>query len=279
MAIDSFALDDIIQLITARTGIIPRASHREGIKTYIEKMLLEKGFSVQSYKNALMTDAALFSHLVNESTVNETYFFREEKQFALLKERLFPMWKAMFPNMEMKIWSAACSYGEEAYSLAILAKACGVKVAITASDINSEVLEHCKNGSFLISSIRQVDGVKFKDLLTPYISSDNKILFPNEIKSCITARKINLSMIDSPLSDSLLPKNQNIIFLRNVFIYFNQDLRSSILRTIAEKCLADGGVLFVSMSEIAQLDSSVMPSSFEKVMDGSVFYFHKKLGR
>ena len=44
MAIDSFALDDIIQLITARTGIIPRASHREGIKTYIEKMLLEKDF-------------------------------------------------------------------------------------------------------------------------------------------------------------------------------------------------------------------------------------------
>ena len=276
MGINDIELEKIIQLITQRTGIIPRASHRDGIKSYVEKKLSEKKCTVQNYLNAIIADSAQFSDLVNESTVNETYFFREERQFALLKQRIFPMWRALNGSVPIKIWSAACSYGEEPYSLALLATQCNVKAQITASDINSEVLEHCRKGEFLSSSIRQVDGLQFKPLLDPYIKTDNKIHFPSEITSLITTKRINLSMIDSPSMDSLLPKNQNIIFLRNVFIYFNQDLRSRILHTIAQKCLADGGVLFVSMSEIAQLDSSVMPPSFEKVMDGSVFYFHKK---
>ncbi len=279
MLITDAELDSIIHLVTEKTGIIPRASHRSGIKLYIEKELYERCCTVQSYKTALLTDNTLFSELVNESTVNETYFFREEKQFALLRSRLFPMWRAMFGNMTMRIWSAACSFGEEAYSLALLAKFCGVRASLTASDINSEVLEHCKKGVFTGSSIRQVDGRAFKDLLLPYIQPDGWIKFSEDIKSCIAVKKINLSLIDSPLYDSLLPKNQNIIFLRNVFIYFNLELRSRILHTIADKCLADGGVLFVSMSEIAQLDSSVVPPSFEKVVDGNVFYFRKKKGR
>ena len=72
-----------------------------------------------------------------------------------------------------------------------------------------------------------------------------------------------------------LPKNQNIIFIRNVFIYFSIELRKKILKTIADNCLAENGYLFVSMNEIAQLDSSIVPKSLEKLSDGNVFYFHK----
>ncbi|MBO4387712.1 MAG: hypothetical protein J5817_11955 [Treponema sp.] len=130
-------LDSFIALLTQSTGIIPRSSHLEGIKNYIEKQLCKKGISVIEYKNKLITDKKLFSELINESTVNETYFFREEKQFFLLRDKIFPIWKATAGSMPIKIWSAACSFGEEAYSLALLAKKCGVKAMITASDINS----------------------------------------------------------------------------------------------------------------------------------------------
>lgn len=268
--------DFFISLLTVGTGIIPRSSHRAGIQTYIEKKLSEKNLSVSEYKAKLLSNTELFTEFVNESTVNETYFFREEKQFALLRTRYFPMWKAMFPASPIKIWSAACSYGEEAYSLALLAKACGLKALITASDINSEVLEHCRKGMFRFSSIRSVDGFSFKDLLEPYKGKDERIIFPDDIRSCIQTREINLSKLDDPKNDVNLPKGQNIIFIRNVFIYFSQELRSKILNVIAEKCLADGGILFVSMSEIAQFDSNVLPPSLEKIMDGSVFYFRKK---
>ena len=271
--------DYFISLLTMGTGIIPRSSHRAGIQTYIEKKIAEKNISVSEFKLNLQSDKNLFTEFINESTVNETYFFREEKQFALLKERYFPMWKAMFPSMPIKIWSAACSYGEEAYSLAVLAKVCGIKAFVTASDINSEVLDHCNKGVFWESSIRSVDGFSFKNLLLPYKTNEGKIVFPDEIKSCIQTRKINLSKIDSPLGDANLPKNQNIIFIRNVFIYFSQELRIRILNSIIDKCLAEGGILFVSMSEIAQFDSNMLPPSLEKVMDGNIFYFKKKQGR
>ncbi len=271
--------DYFISLLTMGTGIIPRSSHRAGIQSYIEKKIAEKNISVSEFKLNLQSDKNLFTEFINESTVNETYFFREEKQFALLKERYFPMWKAMFPSVPIKIWSAACSYGEEAYSLAVLAKVCGIKAFVTASDINSEVLDNCNKGVFWESSIRSVDGFSFKNLLLPYGTNEGKIVFPDEIKSCIQTRKINLSKIDSPLGDANLPKNQNIIFIRNVFIYFSQELRIRILNSIVDKCLAEGGILFVSMSEIAQFDSNMLPPSLEKVMDGNIFYFKKKQGR
>ena len=264
-----------ISLITLNTGIIPRESHKSGIKAYIEKTLESKKISPIEYKNLLASNPKAFADLINESTVNETYFFREEKQFALLKERHFPQWRALFGLSPIKIWSAACSYGEEAYSLALLAKECNINIQITASDINSEVLDHCKKGIFLASSIRQMDGLSFQHLFRPYETKDRLIDFPQEFKNLIQTRQINLSQIDSPQVEPFLPKNQNIVFLRNVFIYFNQELRARILKTISEKCLADDGLLFVSMSEIAQLDQAVMPPSLEKVMDGNVFYFHK----
>lgn len=271
-------LDSFIKILTERTGIVPRSSHRVGIKSFIEKKINEGEMSTQDYKKALLFDECLFSELVNESTVNETYFFREERQFSLLQNRIFPMWRMLNGKKEIKIWSAACSSGEEAYSLALLAKSCGINALITASDINSDVLSTCSEGIFPASSLRQMDGTSFMNLLKPYIRDDGKIEFHSDIRQCIKTVQINLSLLNSPLCASSLPRMQNIIFIRNVFIYFNLELRSQILHTIAEKCLADEGVMFVSMGEIGQLDSTIIPPSLEKVVDGNVFYFHKRTG-
>ena len=158
----------------------------------------------------------------------------------------------------------------------MLAKSLGIKPLVTASDINSKVLEHCKSGLFLGTSLRAVDGVTFQPLVIPYRRSDGRVAFPADIKDCVKTIQMNLAEIDSPFTDMLLPKNQNIIFIRNVFIYFTPETRARILRTIAQKCLADDGLLFVSMSETAQIDSAIMPPVLERQMDGSIFYFHKK---
>lgn len=272
-------LDSFISILTVHTGIVPRAGHREGIKNFIERKINDNKLSIEEYRKELLTDKKLISEFVNQSTINETYFFREEKQFALLKDKLFPCWHLKYPNREIRMWSAACSYGEEAYSLAVLAKTCGIIPRVTASDINSDVLEHCKSGVFLGTSLRTVDGVPFQKLVLPFRRSDGRVAFPEDIKKFVTTIELNLSELDSDESKMLLPKNQNIIFLRNVFIYFSMELRQQILNTIAEKCMADDGYLFVSISEIAQLEAKIIPDSLEKVMDGNVFYFHKKQKR
>ena len=268
-------LDSFISILTTLTGILPRASHRDGIKYFIEKKITENHFSVDEYRKLLFTDKDLISEFVNECTVNETYFFREEKQFTLLKNTIFPKLKYKLEKKEINIWSAACSYGEEAYSLAVMALISGLLPKVIASDINSEVLEHCKSGVFLSTSLRSVDGVSYQKLVKPYQREDRKIAFPQNIKDCIKTMQINLAELESPKNALILPKNQDIIFIRNVFIYFSIDLRKQILKTIAEQCLAEDGYLFVSMNEIAQLDSNIVPKCLEKLSDGSVFYFHK----
>lgn len=270
-------LDSFISILTTITGIIPRASHRDGIKYFIEKKISENNYSIEEYRKLLFTDKNLISEFVNECTVNETYFFREEKQFALLKSKIFSQWRFNSPGKEIKMWSAACSYGEEAYSLAVLALTCGLNPLVTASDINSEVLEHCKSGVFLSTSLRTVDGASYQNLVKPYQREDRKIAFPENIKKHITTMQMNLTELDSPSNLQNLPKNQNLIFIRNVFIYFSIELRKQILKIITDNCLAEDGYLFVSMNEIGQLDSSIVPKSLEKLSDGNVFYFHKKM--
>lgn len=269
-------LDSFISILTTITGIIPRASHRDGIKYFIEKKISENNYSIEEYRKLLFTDKNLISEFVNECTVNETYFFREEKQFALLKSKIFSQWRFNSPGKEIKMWSAACSYGEEAYSLAVLALTCGLNPLVTASDINSEVLEHCKSGVFLSTSLRTVDGASYQNLVKPYQREDRKIAFPENIKKHITTMQMNLTELDSPSNIQNLPKNQNLIFIRNVFIYFSIELRKQILKIITDNCLAEDGYLFVSMNEIGQLDSSIVPKSLEKLSEGNVFYFHKK---
>lgn len=269
-------LNSFISILTHNTGIIPRASHRDGIKNFIEKKLSDNNFSIDEYKKLLQTDSNLLSEFINQSTVNETYFFREEKQFALLKEKIFPQWRVKNPAQKINMWSAACSYGEEAYSLAVMALTCGITPCVMATDINSDVLEHCKSGVFLGTSLRSVDGVSFQKLVLPYRRSDGRVAFPDDIKKHITTRQFNLIEMTLEQNKQQLPCNQNIIFLRNVFIYFTMDLRKQILKVLCEKCLADDGYLFVSINEIAQLDSSIVPDTLEKVVDGNVYYFHKK---
>ena len=265
-----------VRVLTERTGIVPRASHVDGIRNFIEKYLSQNKLPVEQYKNSLLTEKAVMEFFINECTVNETYFFREEKQFMFLRDKIFPELRSKNAAGEIKMWSAACSYGEEAYSFAILAKTCGLKPVVTATDINSEVLEHCKNGLFLGTSLRAVDGVAFQNLVLPFRRDDGRVEFKDDIKNCINTRQMNLAEIDSPFSEKNLPKNQNIVFISNVFIYFTPEMRARILRTIAQKCLADGGLLFVSMSETAQIDSSILPAELEKKMDGNIFYFQKK---
>ncbi len=278
MTISDVYFDKIITMVTERTGIIPRESHKTGIKNFVENKIetIDSDDKLSRYMFLLTTDTGTFTELINQSTVNETYFFREEKQFKYLQSNIFAQWPYTRGSEPINIWSAACSTGEEAYSLSLLAKACHVKVNIIASDINEAVLEKCKNGVFKESSIRKGDGEDFHFLLKPYIQEDRSIKITGEIQDCIKTRNINLNSITDFATSLTLPKQQNIIFIRNVFIYFNFESRAKILKVLADNCMADNGVLFVSMNEIASLDSSIIPKNLEKVVEGNVFFLHKK---
>lgn len=268
---DELEFAKIIELITLRTGIIPRDSHITGIKNFINKRLKElEQTGTATYYDLLCSSQDEMISLINSATVNETYFFREEAQFKLLKEKIFPELKMAAPTKTLRIWSAASSSGEEIYSLLLLADSMNFKTSCIASDINTRVLDDCAKGCYKKNAIRSVDGAAFHNLLLPYKQKDETFILPKSLCDRVERRQINLSrMMD-------FPKNQDIIFIRNVFIYFSNEMKKQILNTITENSLAPGGYLFVSMNEVATVDAMLIPPSLEKLVDGKVFYFRKK---
>ncbi len=270
--------EGVIALITRETGIIPRESHKAGIRRYVEERLSElQSFEIVNVASFFSQNTDEFSKLIDKATVNETYFFREEKQLDLIKTEIFPA--LLKKNATLNIWSAACSSGEEIYSLALLARFCSVRADYTASDINSLMIEKCKNGEYSQNSIRSVDGAKYHFLLDPYKQTDGTFKMSAELSGSIITKYINLSDLAGQHLPENLPKNQHIIFIRNVFIYFSRETRAKILKTIATQCLSDDGCLFVSMSEIASIDSEIIPTELERVMTKNVFYFRKKTSK
>ncbi len=272
---DEQIFTDIIELITQRTGIIPRDSHRTGIKNYIDKQLkttpADNSYphTYEEYFNSLQGNQEEMINLINSATVNETYFFREEAQFQLLQSKVFPMLVAGSPTKRLRIWSAASSSGEEIYSLLLLADAMNIKTECIASDINTRVLDTCAKGVYKKNAIRTVDGAVYHHLLEPYKLAGGGFELPKKITDRITRKQINLSRLTD------FPKNQDIIFIRNVFIYFSTEMKKAILAKIAEEALAPGGYLFVSMNEVASIDIIDLPAGLEKAADGKVFYFRK----
>ena len=262
---------DIISLITKQTGIIPRESHKSGIKNFIDKRKKEIKLNGLDYYNYVCLNKAEMDILLNHATVNETYFFREESQFNFLKNKVLPELHSSLGLNPVRIWSAAASSGEEIYSLYLLALSLGIKTEAFASDINTCVLEKCAKGQYSPASLKKTDGTKFHYLLSNYQKVDKSVDFSPEFCKKIEKLQINLSD-----ENANFPKNQHIIFMRNVFIYFTTEMRRQILEKIVNESLCDGGYLFLSMSEIASIDSSILPKNLKKCSDGKVFYFQKK---
>ena len=269
--IDKNEFDSIIALITFQTGIVPRESHKTGIMNFIEKRVKEIDLGGLPYNAYLRLNKEEFDVLVNAATVNETYFFREEAQFSLLKEKLFPSIRAKLATAPMRIWSAAASSGEEIYSLYLLAQSLGIKTECIATDINTDVLEKCRRGEYAPNTTKKIDGAKFNYLLAPFQKVDKSVTFPPELCNKIERMQLNLCS-----EEQKFPEKVNVIFMRNVFIYFTMEMRRRILEKIVNESLCEGGYLFVSMSEIASIDPKIIPKNLEKCSDGKVFYFCKK---
>lgn len=191
------------------------------------------------------------SHL----TIGETYFFRERKTFDALAEHVLPelIRRRRGREQRLRLWSAACSTGEEPYSLAILVRQLlpdwqDWNVKILATDINERFLQKAIAGVYGEWSFRE-SAVGFKERYFTATSNGRFAIAP-EIRNCVSFAHMNLAQdcFPSPTADT---QDMDIIFCRNVLIYFT----ASHARKLAENvrhALAEGGWLAVSPSECSQ---------------------------
>lgn len=276
--LDSQIKEKIKILIEKHCGMMITEVHNRQMETYLEKRVAEKNISGEDFYILLTTDYRELIELINAVVVNETYFFREEKQFHLLKTLL----ESKYAGRNVLMWSAACSTGEEPYSLAAMAIACKTKPAVYATDIDTDALMRLKNGTYGANSFRQ-DGHEFMNLLDNYMvkTKDSKGLdlyaVKPELKSKLICGRANLLDLNS--SPQTIPQNNSVdfIFIRNVFIYFNREARNLILRSLVEK-LKDGGYLFFSISEIAGINPQEAGVPLTKINQNGIYFFQKVNG-
>jgi chemotaxis protein methyltransferase CheR len=198
---------------------------------------------------------------INLLTTNETYFFREKKHFTFLANHVLPEHDIA---RNFRVWSAASSTGEEAYSIAMLLddKLKNFPWEIIGSDISSTVVERAKKGLY---QQERIDGIPLEYLQTYCLKGKNeyagKLLVSAQLRQRVSFFEANLT--------ATLPDfgRFQVIFLRNVMIYFDDKTKQKILKKVVEK-LVPGGYLFISHSEsISNLTHSliqVAPSIFQK---------------
>ncbi len=202
-----------------------------------------------------------FQLMVNILTTNETYFFREPKHFDFLQEQIIRPWR----GDNFRLWSAASSTGEESYSIGMtLAEGLGMrKWEIFGSDVNTEVLETAQRGVYLMDRLDNMD----KRYLDKYClkgvrSQDGYFRVDEKIRNRVSFGQINLK--------TSLPKSLgqfDVIFLRNVLIYFDTETKQDIVQRVIS-ALKPGGYFFISHSEtlhsIKTELSMVTPSVYRK---------------
>ena len=262
--------EEVIELVKSKilsfSGIYVADSQLPTLEKHIKKQSAIRGLSPFDFVQSLNPHTPDFDEVINLVTVNETYFFREEKQFDFLKEEIFP--KYMGKNLT--IWSCCCSSGEEPISLLALALSMNVNLTIYASDIDDTALEKLHRGSYSIYSLR-TDGQKYHKLLEPYSDrSENEIIFRRDFINRIHAFKFNL--IQGELSELPFYENADIIFMRNVFIYFDKETRALVTRKITSR-LKQKGLLLFSMNEIGSIDKSLISENLYKTNSKQVYYF------
>ncbi|MCP4104495.1 MAG: hypothetical protein GY749_03005 [Desulfobacteraceae bacterium] len=271
MIITEQEFNRIIRFIENDTGIrLPDANYSL-IKRFLSERLSSLETDLDSYLGLIRNNKAEYDRFIDAVTINETYFFREEKHFKIIDSMIFPQYKASKPG-HLTFWSAACSTGEEAVSIAALAeKYWGENLestySIFASDLNSYALEIFETGEFRENSFRK-DGSCFNSILEPFIHANGTFrVLKDSLKQKIRIHRINLLHDDL----SSFSANFDIIFLRNILVYMPFNLRRKILDKIVPT-MADDGYLFLSSSEMPLVSHANL-----KLMEyNGVYFFQKK---
>ena len=191
-------------------------------------------------------DEALLRDVTEAMTTNESFFFRDNKPFEIFQAETLPMLlRTRAQRKSIRIWSAACSTGQEPYSLAMIlreeaAKLAGWRIEILATDLSAEVLEKAKVG--LYSQFEVQRGLPIKMLMKFFNQTNEMWRIDAAIRAMVRFRELNL------LEDLSVLGQFDVIFCRNVLIYFDQDTKRLVLERMAKLMPADG-VLYLGGAE------------------------------
>jgi len=242
----------ISQMVYDHCGINLHDGKKELIRTRLAKKLRLGGFATfDSYMEYLRNDKSgrAFSDFIDALSTNLTSFFREREHFDFVQNQLLPQLvekKQKEKKHRIRVWSAGCSSGEEAYSIAmtLLENLRGRwDVKILATDISTRVLETAKTGIYSAERVAPVSLQQKSKYLISRTDKGRKVFeVHRDLKEKVLFKYLNL-MSDWPIKGPL-----DFIFCRNVMIYFDKPTQAALVRRFYD-LLGAGGVLFTGHSE------------------------------
>lgn len=207
-------------------------------------------------------------NMIDEVTTNKTDFFREPHHFDFLREHILPEFLKNSPRKQFRIWSSACSSGEEPYTLAMVLSDYvqehqSFDFKILGSDISTEILQKAVKAVYGMDRVSAIPTVvKQKFFLKSNDQNKPTVRIIAAIRNKVHFQRINL--MDNSLD---VEGGFDVIFCRNVLIYFDRVTQQEVLRKLTEK-LKPGGYLFIGHSEsLFQLDLPIIqikPTVFQK---------------
>lgn len=243
------------------TGIDLSAYKENQMKRRINTLIDKHKISgYDDFVAAIKSDKNLFEEFVNYLTINVSEFYRNPDQWELMDKVFIPELIQKF-GKNLKIWSAACSTGDEPYSLVMaLSRHLPLsQIKIIATDIDKQVIAQAKTGLYAEKSLATVP----KDLRDKYFTKVGaSYQISNEIKSRVEFKEQNL------LKDTYPPRCHFII-CRNVLIYFTEEAKAELYQKFSD-ALVDGGLFFIGSTEQVMNHKSF---GFER---RNSFYYEKK---
>lgn len=224
---------DKVYLLESRLTPLARKTGLDSLEALVQKLRLTK-------------DSTLISEVTEAMTTNESFFFRDNTPFDLFRDKVMPLLeKNRGTTKRLRIWCAAASTGQEPYSLSILFKENWVKwrdwnIEIVGTDISDQVLEKARQGVYSQFEVQR--GLPIQMLIKYFRQDGDTWQLSEEIRSMVTFRNFNL--LDSFNSLGVF----DVIYCRNVLIYFDQPTKKDVLERMCNH-LAGDGALFLGAAE------------------------------
>jgi chemotaxis protein methyltransferase CheR len=239
---------EIAQLIEATSGFVIGAQSSEALERLVNRRIERGGFAgVESYVDYLRRhpDSEEWRHILNKITNKESYLFRAHAQFEALSNILLSEVAERRSDGRLRVWCAGCARGEEAATLAIVLADHPVvgswEWKVLATDVDEAALADARRG---IYGSRAVGRVPAATLKRHFALREDGFELAAELRERIEFRRLNLVEQPLDLADGLF----DVVFLRNVLIYFRPEIQRRVVETV-EETLTPDGILFLGPSE------------------------------
>jgi chemotaxis protein methyltransferase CheR len=199
--------------------------------------------------------------VIESMTTNETSFFRDTRPFDNLEKVLLPYFIKNRTTKKLRIWSAACSSGQEIYSIAMIlkdweAKMPDWKIELVASDLSTEIIDKAKKGEYTQFEVQR--GLPVQRLVKYFKQNGDKWLISDDIKKMVQFKQMNL------LGNLSSMGTFDIVFCRNVLIYFDKPTKGQVIENIAKITPKDGVLLLGGAETVLGVTDVYKPLLGEK---------------